>query len=127
MKILILFAALFVFLSTATAQKNGSVSGSVLKSGKADDGATVSLLRAKDSATLKLSAANKEGMYVFENITDGEYLVSVSTVGHQKSFSKKFSINAEQPIVQVPAITLNAVSKELADVSVSARKPLVEQ
>ena len=127
MKIFILFSALFVFVSTATAQKNGSVSGSVLKSDKAADGATVTLLRARDSATVKLFAANKEGMYVFENVPEGEYLVSATTIGHQKSFSKKFSINAQQQVVQVPAIPLNAVSKDLAEVSVTARKPLVEQ
>ena len=93
MKIFILFSALFVFVSTATAQKNGSVSGSVLKSDKAADGATVTLLRARDSATVKLFAANKEGMYVFENVPEGEYLVSATTIGHQKGFSKNFSIN----------------------------------
>jgi iron complex outermembrane receptor protein len=127
MKVSILFAALFVFLSTATAQKNGSVSGNILKSDKAADGATVTLLRAKDSATVKLSAANKEGVYVFENVADGDYLVSATTVGHQKNFSKRFSINAQQQVVQVPIITLKVVSKELADVSITAKRPLVEQ
>lgn len=127
MKISILFLALFALLSTATAQKNGSVTGSILKSEKAAEGATVNLLRAKDSATVKLSAANKEGIYVFENLAHGEYLVSATTVGHQKSFSQKFSINEQQSTVKVPAISLVVVSKEMAGVTVTARKPLIEQ
>ena len=127
MKISILCATLFVFVSTATAQKGGSVSGTVIRSEKAADGATVTLFRAKDSATVKLSAANKEGIYVFENVEDGDYLVSATTVGHQKSFSKRFSVNAQQQVVQVPTIMLSAVNKELADLSVTAKRPLIEQ
>lgn len=127
MKISILCATLLVFLSTATAQKTGTVSGSVLKSEKAADGATVTLLRAKDSATVKLSVANREGIYAFENVANGDYLVSATTVGHQKSFSNSFSINVQQQVVQVPTITLTAVSKQLAEVSVTAKRPLVEQ
>jgi hypothetical protein len=42
-----------------------------LKADKPADGATVNLQRAKDSVTVKLSVVNKEGVYVFENISDG--------------------------------------------------------
>jgi hypothetical protein len=48
MKISILLAAFVLFISDAIAQNAGKVSGSVLKTEKPVDGATVSLLRAKD-------------------------------------------------------------------------------
>jgi len=127
MKISILLLAFFGILSTALAQKNGRATGSVIKSEKAAEGATVTLLRAKDSATVKLSAADKQGMYTFENLAYGEYLVSATTVGHQKSFSPRFSISEQQSAVQVLPITLVVTSKEMAGVTVTARKPLVEQ
>jgi outer membrane receptor protein involved in Fe transport len=128
MKALILFPSFLLFVSTALAQNIGKISGSIIsKNSKAAEGATVSLLRAKDSATVKLSASNKEGLFSFENLANGKYLVAVTTVGHKKSYSKTIEINPQQNTVQLPAITVVAVSKDLADVTVTAKRPLIEQ
>ncbi len=54
-------------------------------------------------------------------------VVSVTAVGHQKGFSKNIDVNPQQQAVQLPAIDLVAVSKELAGVTVSASRPLIEQ
>jgi hypothetical protein len=127
MKIFILLGFLLPLLSPALAQNGGNISGTVLKTGKPAEGATVHLLRAKDSATLKLSAANKEGHFSFENIADGRYLVSVTAVGHQKAFSPVTELSPGQRSIQLPAISITPLNKDLAGVSVTARKPLVEQ
>ena len=113
-------------VTCASAQTTGTVSGSVLKTEKPAEGATVSLLRAKDSAAVKLSASNKQGLFTFEQIKDGKYLVSVTTVGHQKAFSAIFELTPQQQSIQLPAITLNPVSKDLTGVTVSAKRPLIE-
>jgi outer membrane receptor protein involved in Fe transport len=127
MKISILSCCLLLSLSGAMAQNAGKISGTVLKNTKPADGATISLLRAKDSATVKLSASNKEGLYVFENIADGNYLLSVTAIGHRKAWSSKIELSSQAPIAQVPAISLIPVSKDLADVTVTSKRPLVEQ
>ncbi len=43
-----------------------------------------------------MSVADKTGKFVFENVAEGKYLVSISAVGHQKGFSETFEINASQ-------------------------------
>lgn len=85
------------------------------------------LLRARDSATVKIAAANGEGLFSFENISDGKYLVSVTAVGHQKNFSKIIDVTTQQQTVQLPAINLVPVSKDMAGVTVTASRPLIEQ
>lgn len=103
------------------------MSGSIISKNEKISGATISLLRGKDSSVVKLSAANKEGVFAFEQIKDGKYLVSVTAIGHQKSYSNIFELTPQQQILQVPPIILHAVSKELTGVSVTAKRPLVEQ
>jgi len=127
LKVSILVASFLLVISTAIAQNAGKISGSITsKNAKAVEGATVSLLRAKDSAMVKLSAANKEGVFAFE-VADGTYVVSVTAVGHQKSYSGIIEINPQQQTIQVPALELVPVSKSLAGVTVTASRPLIEQ
>jgi iron complex outermembrane recepter protein len=127
MKTYILSALFVLFLSSATAQNGGKISGSILKNESPAADATVSLLRAKDSVAVKFSVVSKEGLYIFENIADGKYLVSATTAGHQKAWSKMIEVTAQQQVVQIPTISLIPVSKNLADVTVTAKRPLIEQ
>ncbi len=127
MKRSILSVCLFLLLTGAMAQNTGKISGTILKNEKPADGATITLLRAKDSASVKLAAANKEGAFVFENIAYGNYLLSVTAVGAKKAISPSFELSATTASVQLPAITLVPLSKELSDVTVTAKRPLIEQ
>ncbi len=127
MKISVLSVCFSLFLTGAIAQNAGKISGTVLKNTKPADGATISLLRAKDSSTVKFSAAGKEGLYVFENIAEGNYIISATAVGHQKAWSSVVELSSQAPSVQVPAISLVTVSKDLADVTVTAKRALIEQ
>ncbi|MEO8404377.1 MAG: TonB-dependent receptor, partial [Chitinophagaceae bacterium] len=127
MKISILSVVFVLSLSSAFAQNGGKISGSVLKNESPAAGATVILLRAKDSVAVKFSVVDKEGVYVFENIADGKYLLSATVVGYQKSWSKIIEVIQQQQVVQVPAISLIPVSKNLTDITVTARRPLIEQ
>jgi len=127
MKKIILIASFALFLLDAIAQNSGTISGHVSKTQKPMEGATVSLLRAKDSATVKLSASNKEGNFSFEKVADGRYFVAVTAVGHQRAFSKMIEIAPMQQSVQLAAINLTPITKDLAGVTVNAKRPLVEQ
>lgn len=125
-KSLFLAATFILFFFSVQAQE-GKISGSVLKADKPLDGATVSLLRSKDSATLKLSASGKDGLFRFENLANGKYLVSVTSVGHQKTVSKLIEITPEQQNVVLSPTVLIGASKDLAGVTVTAKRPLIEQ
>jgi iron complex outermembrane receptor protein len=127
MKISLILIFLLFSVLGAVAQNAGKVSGIILKSETPVEGATVILLRPKDSATVKLSASNKEGHYLFEKIPDGKYLVAVTVVGHKKAFSPIIAVTPQQQSVQVSTINLIGESKNLAAVTVNAKRPLVEQ
>ena len=127
MKRSILSVCLFLLVTGAMAQNAGKISGTILKNEKPADGATVTLLRAKDSASVKFSAANKEGAFVFENIPNGNYLLSVTAVGSRKAWSSLFELSSQASTIQVPTINLIPVSKDLGDVTVTAKRALIEQ
>src|SRR5689334_7587683 len=92
-KIMTLLAVLVASIA-GLAQSKGKITGRVIDgSQKIVESATVSLLRAKDSSVVKFSVASKEGNFVFEDIADGKYLVSISAVGHQKSFSEPIVVS----------------------------------
>ncbi len=104
----------FVFLfSNAIAQNGGKVSGTIVNNNQNPvEGSTVSLLRARDSATVKLSVSSKEGLFLFEKLADGKYLISATAVGHQKSYSKIIEVSPQQQTIQLIAISLISVNKD---------------
>lgn len=124
-KFLLLATTCLLIISSAIAQGGGRIRGSI--SAKEAAAATISLLRAKDSAVVKLAAANKEGGFLLENLGNGKYLVQATAVGYKKSYSAIIDITPQQQELQIPAITLVPVSKELAGVTVTAKRPLIEQ
>lgn len=87
--------------------------------------ASVGLLRSADSSVLKMAVSDKDGVYRFENIPEGKYLVSISAAGFAKGWSQVFTTTAGES--EVPVINLKISSKELGQVTVTAQRPMVEQ
>lgn len=126
------FFSLLAAMSIAAcsyAQSGGKVTGSIKDGGnqKIIDAASVSLLRAKDSSLVKVAITDKEGNFSFENVKDGNYLVLATSVGHAKSYSNSFSIAADKLSATVGVLQLVPVEKALKEVSVTAKKPLIER
>ncbi|MDP4263930.1 MAG: TonB-dependent receptor [Bacteroidota bacterium] len=113
-----------VFLNaTIQAQK---ISGIVKdEMGKGLEKTTVTLLRAKDSATVKLNATDKNGNYVFNAINPGSYLVKVTHVGYSPRYSKPLAVTAGTDFT-VPEMTMVKAEGVLQGVTVSSEKPMVE-
>jgi iron complex outermembrane receptor protein len=127
MKYFIFFPWLLI-ATIAIAQNNGKIAGRIVsKNEKAVTGATVSLLRAGDSILVKQIIGNNEGVYRFESVADGKYIIAVTAVGHHKVFSKIIEINPGQSAVLIPPIPLTPVTQNLAGVTVTAKRPLIEQ
>jgi iron complex outermembrane recepter protein len=106
------YLSLLVLLSSFAAfAQSGQVSGKVEDGGaKALAAATVSLLTAKDSSVQKISAADKEGAYHFENVPDGRYLLSVTAVGYQVGYSEAFEISPATATVSVKTIQMQVAT-----------------
>ncbi|MES2329546.1 MAG: TonB-dependent receptor [Bacteroidota bacterium] len=130
-KIVAMLAALGVlslpFVGHAQTGAAGKVSGVVSSSQKTVESASVGLLRAKDSAVVKLAVSDKTGHFEVEKVADGKYLVVVQSVGYVKYYSEVFTISAAQSVYILKAVTLQGASKDLAGVTVVAKKPFVEQ
>ena len=121
---LLSIAILFSF--TVKAQ-GGKVTGSVKDaSSKAIHSATVSLFKLKDSSLAKFVATNKDGEYEFLGIADGKYFVAASNVGYDKAMSIAFEISSLNPSVILPALVMTEQAKNLAGVTVTAKKPFIE-
>ncbi|MGZ8557212.1 MAG: TonB-dependent receptor domain-containing protein [Chitinophagaceae bacterium] len=106
----------------------GKISGTVIDGNtKTIESATITLLKAKDSAVAKMSVADKTGKFEFENIAEGRYMVSISAIGHEKGFSETIDINAANTEVILKTIELKPQAKSIAGVTVTSKRPFIEQ
>ncbi|HLG41059.1 MAG TPA: TonB-dependent receptor [Chitinophagaceae bacterium] len=122
-KLLMLLASAAFISATTNAQK---ISGVVKdEQGKGLEKTTVTLLRAKDSSTIKFNATDKSGKYAFTAITAGQYLISVTHVGYLPAYSKTFDVAAGTDFT-VPDFSMIKSEGTLGGVSVSSAKPMVE-
>lgn len=127
-KLILLLVILTAGIISQAQVGKAKITGTVVDGNtKTIESATITLLRQTDSAVVKMSVADKTGKYVFESIPAGKYLVSITAVGHSKGFSEPIEVNGEIGTVTVKTVELVPVGKNLAGVTVSSRKPLVEQ
>src|SRR6202012_6224483 len=93
----IYFTLLLIIAATGVtfAQTDGqtaNVSGSLLdEQGKPMTYATAILLNAKDSTIVKSTLSNESGVYAFEHIKTGSYIIKASTVGYEKAITPPFN------------------------------------
>jgi len=88
------------------------------------NGATISLVKAKDSSVIKLAVTKTNGAYSFSDIKEGSYKVLASFVGYKPSFSSTFSVGVSD--VSLPELQLAKIPANLNNVTVMAKKPMVE-
>lgn len=125
------FTVLSLFLisiSQSIAQdRSAGLKGSVTdEQGKPIESVTVSLLRAKDSALVKVAVSSRQGLFEFEKLMQGKYLLRLSAVGFQPFQSSIVELASATNTHELPAYTLKTASKSLSEVTVVARKPLIE-
>jgi iron complex outermembrane receptor protein len=126
----LLLVAISWSVSFAQGGKSGStkVSGSLLnEQGKPMDYATVSLIRASDSTIVKGALSNDNGVYTFDRITPGKYLVKASVVGYEKAVTTPFTVAENSTIVSAPALSMRVGNTTLKTVTITASKPLIER
>ena len=123
MRNLVLLLICFATSASTYAQK---ISGIIKdEQGKALQGATVTLKRAKDSSTIKLAVTNAAGNYSFINIGSGSYFVNTSHIGYNKVNSPAFEVSGEGDVL-APEVSLTKLSGTLKNVEVTSLKPIVE-
>jgi hypothetical protein len=115
--------------NTALAPKGiAKISGSILnEQNKPVEFATVSLLRAKDSSVVKGALGTEAGIYKFDHVPAGNYVIKTTMVGYNKGVSKPVTITATTTDVTVPVIVMQSSSKTLKTVNVQSSRPLIER
>jgi iron complex outermembrane receptor protein len=104
-----------------------SVSGSLLdEQGKPMMYATASLLNAQDSSIVKGVISNEQGVYTFDHIKKGQYIIKASTIGYVKATSQPVTVADNSASVKVPEIKMQPNARSLNTVSITAAKPLIE-
>lgn len=107
--------------------KNGKITGTITDSNKKPlQSVSVSLVKAKDSSLVKATATGKNGNYEFESIAEGDYLLTLTSVGYEKKYSKSFSVNTSNNELQVESIQMTEAAKGLSSVTVTGKRPFIE-
>ncbi|RYF87342.1 MAG: TonB-dependent receptor, partial [Chitinophagaceae bacterium] len=129
MKKLIATLALAGISICTYAQNGGKITGMIKDGGnqKVIDAASISLLKSQDSSLVKTSLTNKDGSFSFENLKEGKYLVVASSIGHSKVYSSPLEISAGSLEANTGVLQLVASSKDLAAVTVTAKKQFIER
>src|SRR4051812_42474844 len=108
-KIIILLTLILSTLSLLTSAQRvtGKINGNVIDGNTTIiESATITLLRAKDSSIAKIGTSDKAGNFNFDNIASGKYLVSISAVAHETTYSELFEVSATNSSVKLKTIRL---------------------
>lgn len=120
--------SLFTIFSASAQIETGKLSGKVFDEKQTSlSYASVSLLKAKDSTLIKGSITEDNGTYSFNDLSDGQYLIAINMIGYAKVFKGPYAITTANKIHKIENVTLLPTAKQLNNVSVVARKPLVER
>jgi len=124
MKTLLTLIACLIACGASFAQKNSKLSGKVVdEKGQALAFAVVKVLNSPDTTIVKSGSTNVDGEFIFDQLKEGNYRLSVSMMGHKTKKTESFALTGD---LKLPAIVLNGEAKQLKEVSVQGRKPYVE-
>ncbi|MGF2412730.1 MAG: carboxypeptidase regulatory-like domain-containing protein, partial [Ferruginibacter sp.] len=124
---LLLIAAVTLFTAFQLKAQNASkITGQIKdNNGKGIATATIMLHRAKDSSLAKTAISNSAGNYEILQLKPGSYFIRTSVLGMKPTSSEVITV-AEGDAATVPAITTQVAPKNLQDVTVTTKKPIVE-
>ncbi|MBK6818987.1 MAG: TonB-dependent receptor [Bacteroidetes bacterium] len=84
---------------------------------------SVLLLKSQDSSLVKGDVSNDKGEYQFDEVANGEYIISSTNIGYKKYYSPVIVINDADVIHN---IALSVSEMALKEVKVLAKKPMIE-
>lgn len=104
----------------------GQVSGRVTdEQQKGIEGASVTLLRVRDSSLYKILVTDKQGAFDLSNVPAGDYRISVTAIGYTVVPAQVFEVGSDR-VIRLSDIRLAPQSASLHEVEVVGRRPLIE-
>jgi len=89
--------------------------------------ATVFLLQQKDSGTVKIAVPDENGLFEFDNIAPGHYLIHVTHTGFKNYYSHAILLDEKNNNIPLADIQLQQEQNTLAEVTITAKKPFIER
>ncbi len=121
-----LFTILCFILLTSFQLKAQHITGIVSDAqGKAQEFATVLLMKAQDSTLAKGAITDFDGKFDIEGVAQGRYYTQISVVGFKNFSSKVFDFDGKSTL-EIEKTVLQNLDKELQTVTITARKPMIE-
>ncbi|MDN3659161.1 outer membrane beta-barrel protein [Ferruginibacter paludis] len=121
----------FLFITTILfAQTTGvTLAGTVTDTKhEAISSATIRLVNAKDSTIIKETLTNDNGKFRLNGISEGAYRLIVTAVGQMQFVPVLFTVDSSrQDMLLPPVVMVPAKNTDLTGVTVTARRPLIEQ
>ncbi len=87
--------------------------------------ANVLLLKAADSLLVRGAVTNEAGVFLFENVQPGSYLVSANMVGFGTTYSEAIPITDAADLILDPIVLSKGLTMD--EIEIVADKPLYEQ
>jgi len=116
--LLFIFTLLFLTLSAQ------NVKGTLSENTNPITYANVMLYSAKDSSLIKFTYSEDNGSFQFDHLTLGEYYIDATFIGLDNYRSAIFTIQNED--IDLGNIIMSQTANQLAEVTVTAKKPLME-
>jgi len=120
-----IYLSLLAVILLHTALSAQKITGRVLQSdGKPAEFATVTLQNTLDSMLVKGTITGENGAYELSGITPGRYFVEANVIGAGKNTSPAFEYTGADLVLEDVSLRENA--QQLSEVTVIARKPVIE-
>ncbi|KLT66158.1 outer membrane beta-barrel family protein [Pedobacter sp. BMA] len=124
MKKLLMLMACLMACGVSFAQKLHHLSGKIIDEKSAGvPFAVVSLHKIPDTSLVKRISSNIDGRFEFTQLKEGDYMISVSIVGFKRKTTNPFLLGED---IELPAIAIESLTKQLNEVNVSGKKPFIE-
>lgn len=104
--------------------QTGKISGQLLDENAQPAAFVTVMLMTPDSTMAKGGITDTEGQFAFVGIAPGTYRVESSSVEFEKFSTDLFEYDGKS--LSLPAVQLRTMTKELAEVTVTATRPMIE-
>lgn len=125
MKNIITFLTALVIFFQANAQNPKYIAGKIEAKNQPVVAATVVLLKAADSAVLKMTITEENGNFKFDHPGEGLYFLKVSAVGYEEIHSENFQLESDSKNLET--LEMKQSDDALDAVTIVKQKPLIEQ
>lgn len=108
--------------------QNAIIKGRVVSSTREEVAyATIKLLSWPDSIFRQGTVTGTSGEFILQNISAGNYIIHVQSLGYKTYISAPFVISQNEPVKELGDIVLIKDVKRLKEIEITAEKPFIQQ